>query len=108
MRAAMSDPTGFDTARASGRRTTEGHVYDVTSSADSDALLADREEAGDDRILGQPRAGIEKKLEYRTWTQAVTFPTRAEHLSPFFNQSVHCLGVEPLLGIEAPTRSRPR
>ena len=29
--------------------------------------------------------GIEKNMEYRTWTQGVTFCTRMDYLSPFFN-----------------------
>ena len=49
--------------------------------------------------IGYLHTGIEKNLEYRTWTQGVTFVTRMDYLSPFFNETVYCLGVERLLGI---------
>ena len=57
-------------------------------------------------IIGYLHTGIEKNCEYRTWTQAITFVTRADYLSPFFNELAYCLGVERLLGIEAPERAR--
>jgi NADH-quinone oxidoreductase subunit D len=56
-------------------------------------------------VVGYLHTGIEKNLEYRTWTQAVTFLTRADYLSPIFNETVFCLGVERLLGIEVPRRA---
>jgi NADH-quinone oxidoreductase subunit D len=49
--------------------------------------------------IGYLHTGIEKNLEYRTWTQGVTFVTRMDYLSPFFNETAYCLGVEKLLGI---------
>ncbi|HZQ30538.1 MAG TPA: NADH dehydrogenase (quinone) subunit D [Mycobacterium sp.] len=49
--------------------------------------------------IGYLHTGIEKNLEYRTWTQGVTFVTRMDYLSPFFNEVAYCLGVEKLLGI---------
>ena len=49
--------------------------------------------------IGYLHTGIEKNLEYRTWTQGVTFVTRMDYLSPFFNEAAYCLGVERLLGI---------
>jgi NADH-quinone oxidoreductase subunit D len=56
--------------------------------------------------IGYLHTGIEKNLEYRYWTQGVTFVTRMDYLSPFFNETVFCLGVEKLLGIteEIPER----
>jgi NADH-quinone oxidoreductase subunit D len=36
----------------------------------------------------------------------VTFVTRADYLSPFFNEVGYCLAVEKLLGIEAPPRAQ--
>src|SRR6201997_5178533 len=39
-------------------------------------------------------------MEYRTWTQGVTFCTRADYLMPIFNETAYCLAVERLLGIE--------
>ncbi|MEE2035106.1 NADH dehydrogenase (quinone) subunit D [Rhodococcus chondri] len=49
--------------------------------------------------IGYLHTGIEKNLEYRNWTQGVTFVTRMDYLSPFFNEVAYCLGVEKLLGI---------
>ena len=49
--------------------------------------------------IGYLHTGIEKNLEYRTWTQGVTFVTRMDYLSPFFNETAYCLGFEKLLGI---------
>jgi NADH-quinone oxidoreductase subunit D len=57
-------------------------------------------------IVGYLHTGIEKNTEYRTWQQGVTFVTRADYLSPFFNELAYCLSVERLLGIEAPERAR--
>jgi NADH-quinone oxidoreductase subunit D len=50
--------------------------------------------------VGYLHTGIEKNMEYRTWTQGVTFCTRADYLMPIFNETVYCLAVERLLGIE--------
>jgi len=49
--------------------------------------------------IGYLHTGIEKNMEYRTWTQGVTFVTRMDYLSPFFNETAYCLAVEKLLGI---------
>jgi len=49
--------------------------------------------------IGYLHTGIEKNMEYRSWTQGVTFVTRMDYLSPFFNESAYCLAVEKLLGI---------
>src|SRR5438128_2993804 len=57
-------------------------------------------------VIGYLHTGIEKNTEYRTWQQGVTFVTRADYLSPFFNEVAYCLAVERLLGIEAPPRAR--
>jgi NADH-quinone oxidoreductase subunit D len=50
--------------------------------------------------IGYLHTGIEKNMEFRNWTQAVTFITRCDYLSPLFNELTYCLGVERLLGIE--------
>jgi NADH-quinone oxidoreductase subunit D len=50
--------------------------------------------------IGYLHTGIEKNMEYRTWTQGVTFCTRADYLMPIFNETAYCLAVERLLGIE--------
>ncbi|CAM3225461.1 NADH dehydrogenase subunit D [Williamsia muralis] len=49
--------------------------------------------------IGYLHTGIEKNLEFRNWTQGVTFVTRMDYLSPFFNETAYCLGVEKLLDI---------
>jgi NADH-quinone oxidoreductase subunit D len=51
-------------------------------------------------VIGYLHTGIEKNLEYRTWTQGVTFVTRADYLMPLYNETAYCLAVERLLGIE--------
>ncbi|WZH52058.1 MAG: NADH-quinone oxidoreductase subunit D [Nocardioides alkalitolerans] len=50
--------------------------------------------------IGYLHTGIEKNMEHRTWTQGVTFCTRMDYLSPFFNEATYVLGVERLLDIE--------
>jgi len=55
--------------------------------------------------IGYLHTGIEKNTEYRNWTQGVTFVTRMDYLSPIFNETAYCLGVEKLLGIQAPERA---
>jgi NADH-quinone oxidoreductase subunit D len=57
-------------------------------------------------VIGYLHTGIEKNVEVRSWTQGVTFVTRADYLSPFFNELAYCLAVERLLGIEAPPRAQ--
>ena len=57
-------------------------------------------------VIGYLHTGIEKNMEYRTWGQGITFVTRADYLSPFFNELGYCLAVERLLGIEAPPRAQ--
>ena len=50
--------------------------------------------------IGYLHTGIEKNLEYRTWTQGTTFVTRADYLMPLYNELAYCMSVERLLGIE--------
>jgi NADH-quinone oxidoreductase subunit D len=56
-------------------------------------------------VIGYLHTGIEKNTEFRTWTQGTTFVTRADYLSPLFNETAYCLAVEKLLGITAPERA---
>jgi len=49
--------------------------------------------------IGYLHTGIEKNIEYRSWTQGVTFVTRMDYLSPLFNETAYCLATEKLLGI---------
>ena len=57
-------------------------------------------------VVGYLHTGIEKNCEWRSWQQGIAFVTRADYLSPFFNEMAYCLAVERLLGIEAPERAR--
>jgi NADH-quinone oxidoreductase subunit D len=52
-------------------------------------------------VMGYLHTGIEKNMEFRTWTQGTTFCTRMDYLAPMFNETVYCLAVERLLGVEA-------
>ena len=49
--------------------------------------------------VGYLHTGIEKSMEFRNWTQGVTFCTRMDYLAPLFNETAYCLAVEKLLGI---------
>ena len=49
--------------------------------------------------IGYLHTGIEKNMEFRSWTQGTTFATRMDYLSPVFNETAYCLAVEKLLGI---------
>lgn len=44
--------------------------------------------------------GIEKNMEYRTWTQGVAYCTRMDYVAPIFQEVGYCMAVEKLLGIE--------
>lgn len=60
----------------------------------------DGETVKDMRVgIGFLHTGIEKSMEYRTWTQGVAYATRANYVANFFNELVYCLAVEKLLGI---------
>ncbi|MFD1716486.1 NADH-quinone oxidoreductase subunit D [Georgenia deserti] len=56
---------------------------------------------------GYLHTGIEKNMEFRTWTQGVTFCTRMDYVGPFYQEVAYCLAVEKLLGItgEVPERA---
>jgi NADH-quinone oxidoreductase subunit D len=58
--------------------------------------------------IGYLHTGIEKNLEFRNWTQGVTFVTRMDYLAPFYNETAYCMGVEKLLGIteQIPERAK--
>jgi NADH-quinone oxidoreductase subunit D len=51
-------------------------------------------------VIGYLHTGIEKSTEFRNWVQGVTFVTRMDYLSPFYNECTYVLGVERLLDIE--------
>nr|WP_227425824.1 NADH-quinone oxidoreductase subunit D [Pengzhenrongella sicca] len=49
--------------------------------------------------IGYLHTGIEKNMEFRTWTQGVTYCTRMDYVAPLFQETAYCLAVEKLLGI---------
>jgi len=129
----QDEPDVTDVYAAAARETTEGRVYTVTGG-DWDTIDPDADEErivinmgpqhpsthgvlrlvleleGETvtqarTVIGYLHTGIEKNLEYRNWTQGVTFVTRMDYLSPIFNEAGYCLGVEKLLGIEVPERA---
>ncbi|MCO5994536.1 NADH-quinone oxidoreductase subunit D [Actinoallomurus rhizosphaericola] len=72
-------------------------------------LTLDGETVDEARLgIGYLHTGIEKNMEYRTWTQGTTFCTRMDYLSPLFNEAAYCLAVEKLLGItdDVPERAQ--
>ncbi len=121
--------TTRETQEAPARETTEGRVYTVTgndwdevvqAAADADERIVvnmgpqhpsthgvlrlileiDGETVTEARCgIGYLHTGIEKNLEFRSWTQGVTFVTRMDYLTPLHNEAAYCLGVEKLLGI---------
>jgi NADH-quinone oxidoreductase subunit D len=133
----VSTQTPIDPEPAVVRDTTEGPVYTV-SGQDWDSLSADvvgqervvvnmgpqhpsthgvlrlileldGETVTEARCgIGYLHTGIEKNMEYRTWTQGVTFCTRMDYLAPFFNEAAYVMAVEKLLGIgeEVPQRAQ--
>ncbi|GAA3963924.1 NADH-quinone oxidoreductase subunit D [Actinomadura viridis] len=63
-------------------------------------LTLDGETVNEARVgIGYLHTGIEKNMEFRTWTQGTTFCTRMDYLAPIFNETAYCLSVERLLGI---------
>ena len=50
--------------------------------------------------IGYLHTGIEKNMEFRTWTQGSTFVTRMDYVAGLHNELVYSLAVEKLLGIE--------
>ncbi|MFD0772959.1 NADH-quinone oxidoreductase subunit D [Streptomonospora algeriensis] len=63
-------------------------------------LTLDGETCTEARVgVGYLHTGIEKNMEFRTWTQGTTFVTRMDYLTPIFNEVAYCLAVERLLDI---------
>jgi NADH-quinone oxidoreductase subunit D len=50
--------------------------------------------------IGYLHTGIEKNMEFRTWTQGVTFCTRMDYVAPFSNEAAYVAAVERLLDVE--------
>jgi NADH-quinone oxidoreductase subunit D len=49
--------------------------------------------------VGYLHTGIEKSMEWRTWTQGTTLCTRMDYLASMFQEAAFCLATEKLLGI---------
>ena len=77
-----------------------GPVHPSTHGVLRLILELDGETVRETRVdTGYLHTGIEKNMEYRTWTQGVTFCTRMDYVAPFFQEVGYCLAVEKLLGI---------
>lgn len=50
--------------------------------------------------IGYLHTGIEKNMEFKSWTQGVAYATRMDYCAPLFNEMVYCMAVEKALGIE--------
>jgi len=57
-------------------------------------------------IFGYLHRGTEKLAEERTYVQIVTLTDRLDYVSSMINNQAYCLGVEKLLGVEAPPRAK--
>ena len=57
-------------------------------------------------IFGYLHRGTEKLAEERTYVQIVTLTDRLDYVSSMINNQGYCLGVEKLLGVEAPPRGK--
>lgn len=77
-----------------------GPVHPSTHGVLRLILELDGETVRETRVdTGYLHTGIEKNMEFRTWTQGVTFCTRMDYVAPFFQEVAYCLAVEKLLGI---------
>jgi NADH-quinone oxidoreductase subunit D len=59
-----------------------------------------------DPHIGLLHRGTEKLIEYKTYLQAVPYFDRLDYVSPMCQEHSFALGVEKLLGIEAPPRAQ--
>lgn len=55
--------------------------------------------------IGYLHTGIEKNLEYKTYTKAIALTDRMDYLAPLSNNLGYCLAVERLMGVEVPERA---
>ena len=74
-----------------------GPVHPATHGVLRLILELDGEKVRETRVdTGYLHTGIEKNMEYRTWTQGVAYCTRMDSSPPFFQEAAYCLGVEKL------------
>jgi NADH-quinone oxidoreductase subunit D len=56
--------------------------------------------------IGFLHTGIEKTIENKTYTQAITLTDRMDYLAPMSNNLAFCLSIEKLLDLEIPDRAQ--
>ncbi len=56
--------------------------------------------------IGYLHTGMEKTMEEKTYTQAITITDRMDYLAPLSNNLAYVLPVEKLLGLEIPPRAQ--
>ena len=77
-----------------------GPVHPSTHGVLRLVLEIDGEHVTELRVgTGYLHTGIEKNMEYRTWTQGATFVTRMDYVAPFFQEVGYALAVEKALGV---------
>jgi NADH-quinone oxidoreductase subunit D len=57
-------------------------------------------------VIGYLHTGIEKNMEAKTYSQAITMTDRIDYLAPLSNNLCYCLAVEKILGVEIPKRAQ--
>jgi len=57
-------------------------------------------------IIGYLHSGIEKNMEVKTYTQAITMTDRMDYLAPMSNNLVYVMAVEKLMDVEVPPRAQ--
>ena len=77
-----------------------GPVHPSTHGVLRLVLEVEGEHVTDVRVgTGYLHTGIEKNMEFRTFTQGATFVTRMDYVAPFFQEVAWALAVEKALGI---------
>ena len=57
-------------------------------------------------VIGYLHTGIEKNMEAKTYSQAITMTDRIDYLAPLSNNLCYCLAVEKILDVEIPKRAQ--
>ena len=77
-----------------------GPVHPSTHGVLRLVLEVEGEHVTDVRVgTGYLHTGIEKNMEFRTFTQGATFVTRMDYVAPFFQEVAWALAVETALGL---------
>ena len=56
--------------------------------------------------IGYLHTGIEKNIESKSYEKAVTLTDRMDYLAPMSNNTVFCMAVEKLVGLDVPERAQ--